>query len=255
MRNWKTKSGYTVVQVLSGRSNVFLLSNDHSCVLIDTSPLRKRDKLNRNLARLRIKKLDLLLLTHTHFDHAANAKSIKETYGAPVAVHHSEKDFLQKGLNHFPRGTNPFTRLLINSLGDRLSARFDFPPCEPDILIDSVWELKDLGFHAYVLPTPGHTVGSVSLIIDDEIALVGDAMFGVFPHSILPPFADHPDRLVESWGLLLKTNCSLFLPAHGFGNSREKVQKNYERFTTTTTGQGIMSTAVSVFESQQVPVV
>jgi glyoxylase-like metal-dependent hydrolase (beta-lactamase superfamily II) len=230
MKTWKTTSGYAVTQVLAGRSNVFLLSNDRSHVLIDTGPQRNWRKLRRRLDKLTARKIDLLLLTHTHYDHAGNAKSIQETYKARVAVHRAEMQFLQKGLNRFPGGTNPFTRFLINRLGHRMSSKFNFPPCEPDVLITSVWDLEDLGFHAYVLPTPGHTAGSVSLIIDDEIALVGDAMFGVFRHSIFPPFADHADMLVESWGILLKTNCSLFLPAHGFGNNREKVQKNYERF-------------------------
>lgn len=229
MRRWRTKSGYSVTQVLAGRSHVFLLSDGKSHVLIDTSPPRKWSILRDRLEKLHIRQLDLLLLTHTHFDHAGNAKKIKNTFGARVAVHRTEKEFLQKGLNHFPEGTNPLTGFLVDYLGTRLSSGFNFPPCEPDVLIDSVWDLKDLGFHAYVLPTPGHTLGSVSLIIDDEIALVGDAMFGVFPHSIFPPFADHPDRLVESWGILLQTNCHLFLPAHGFGNSREKVRRNYER--------------------------
>jgi glyoxylase-like metal-dependent hydrolase (beta-lactamase superfamily II) len=83
-----------------------------------------------------------------------------------------------------------------------------------------------MGFNAYILHTPGHSSGSVSIIVDDEIALVGDTMFGIFPWSVFPPFADDVKQMTESWGKLLETNCRLFLPGHGTANKRSLVQKN-----------------------------
>lgn len=195
--------------------------------MIDTSPSRKWNELNRNLQKLNIEKLDLLILTHTHFDHVGNAKKIKENYKARIVVHRHEKFYIENGINKFPGGTNTLTRFLITYVGNKFSEKFNFAPCEADIIIDSIWSLHDFGFNAYVLPTPGHSNGSMSLIIDDEIALVGDAMFGVFKKSIFPPFADDPVTLIDSWGKLLDTNCELFLPAHGFANARIKVQKNF----------------------------
>jgi glyoxylase-like metal-dependent hydrolase (beta-lactamase superfamily II) len=49
----------------------------------------------------------------------------------------------------------------------------------------------------------------ISIIIDDEIAIVGDAMVGTIPDSIYPPFADDKKLLIKSWKKLLKTaeNC------------------------------------------------
>jgi glyoxylase-like metal-dependent hydrolase (beta-lactamase superfamily II) len=47
-----------------------------------------------------------------------------------------------------------------------------------------------------------------------EIAIVGDAMFGVFRGSVLPPFGDDIGQMIQSWGSLLDTGCSVFLPAH-----------------------------------------
>ncbi|UTB31789.1 MAG: hypothetical protein NKF70_09735 [Methanobacterium sp. ERen5] len=50
----------------------------------------------------------------------------------------------------------------------------------------------------------------MSIIIDNKIAIVGDAMFGIFGNSIYPPFADNPKIMIESWGKLLDTGCSSF---------------------------------------------
>ncbi len=68
------------------------------------------------------------------------------------------------------------------------------------------------------------------MIVNNEIALVGDAMVGMFKNSIYPPFACDTEQMVESWGKLLETGCSLFLPAHGTENSRELVEKQYNTY-------------------------
>jgi hypothetical protein len=55
----------------------------------------------------------------------------------------------------------------------------------------------------------------MSLIVDNEIALVGDVMFGVFNWSVFPPFADDVPTLEKSWGKLAKSGCKMYLPGHG----------------------------------------
>ena len=80
-----------------------------------------------------------------------------------------------------------------------------------------------------MIHTPGHTAGSMSLIIDDELAVVGDTMFGVFRWSVFPPFAEDEKLMIKSWGRLLETKCSEFIPSHGTANSRLSVQKEYNK--------------------------
>jgi glyoxylase-like metal-dependent hydrolase (beta-lactamase superfamily II) len=75
--------------------------------------------------------------------------------------------------------------------------------------------------------TPGQSCGMMSVIIEEEIALVGDAMMGVYPNSIFVPFAEDADQLLMSWGKLLTTPCALFLPGHGSPISRALVEKCY----------------------------
>jgi glyoxylase-like metal-dependent hydrolase (beta-lactamase superfamily II) len=127
-----------------------------------------------------------------------------------------------------PRGTNPFSRG-VSDFVNLFSGRIQYEPCPVDLSVEGRLDLGGLGFGAYLLPTPGHTDGSVSVIVDDEIAIAGDALFGVFPGSAFPPFADDSSRLVESWGTLLETGCRLFLPSHGHEVSREALARDYER--------------------------
>lgn len=214
---------------MSGRSKVFLLTNGQDNILIDTSVARLWTRLERRLEKLGIKTINLLILTHAHFDHVGNAQRIKNKFHSKVVLHSNESINLSHGDNIIPNGTNVLTRLLINHIGKKVFQYFKYESCQPDLLIDSLFDLNELGFNAYLVHTPGHTTGSISLIIDDEIAIVGDTMFGVFRCSVYPPYALNCDLMIKSWGILLRTNCSIFIPSHGTANNRELVQKDYNK--------------------------
>jgi glyoxylase-like metal-dependent hydrolase (beta-lactamase superfamily II) len=104
-----------------------------------------------------------------------------------------------------------------------------YEPCDFDILVDTHFDLNDFGFNAYILHTTGHSGNSISLVIDNEIAIVGDTMFGVFKWSIMPPFGLDVKQLIKSCGKLLDTNCTTFIPGHGFAINRLLVQKVYNK--------------------------
>jgi len=229
MKKWKTKSGYEIVRLLSGRSNVFFLTNGNKNVLIDTSVSRNWTMLQQQLDKSGINTLDYLILTHAHFDHAANANRLKEKFNCKVYIQSQEERYLEKGENIIPEGTNFMTRLLVNLIGKRFFQKVRYEPCKPDVVVNSAYPLEELGFNAYLMHTPGHTSGSMSLIIDNEIAIVGDTMFGVFKGSVFPPYAQDKDTMVKSWGKLLETGCSEFLPSHGTANKRLLVQKDYNK--------------------------
>ena len=86
----ENKKGYTISQIMSGRSNVFFIESGEKYFLIDTSTSSNWEKLNSTLKSMGISKIDYLILTHTHHDHAANAKRIKDNYNASVIVHQNE---------------------------------------------------------------------------------------------------------------------------------------------------------------------
>lgn len=227
MKSWTTKSGYRLTRILSGRSNVFLLTNGSENLLIDTSVSRSWIKLQRNLANFGIRKIDYLVLTHAHFDHAANAKKIRDKFGAKVFVQKNEAHYLETGDNIIPQGTMLLTRPIVRLFGKWLLDRAGYEPCPYDIAVGERFDLIDFGFNAYLLHTPGHTSGSMSLVIDDEIAVAGDTLFGVFKGSVYPPYAEDPGEMVRSWGKLLQSQCRLFIPSHGSADTRDLVEKEY----------------------------
>jgi hydroxyacylglutathione hydrolase len=229
LKSWTTRNGLKIYRVLGGRSNVFLLTNGMKNILVDTSAQFMKNALIENLRKLNIHQIDYLVLTHSHFDHAANAAFVKDWYDAKIIIHKNESHNLETGKNIVPAGTGPFSKLIVRFLASKYMMKLDYEPCKPDILVDETFDFKEMGFGAYLLHTPGHTPGSMSLIINHEIALVGDAMVGTFPNSCYPPFALDTDEVVKSWGKLLDTGCRWFMPSHGSARSRELVEKEYRK--------------------------
>jgi glyoxylase-like metal-dependent hydrolase (beta-lactamase superfamily II) len=226
MMNTIAEGKLRCIQLLKRRCNVFLLSLNDRHLLVDTNRRKYRPHLIRALEELHITRIDYLILTHTHFDHAENAAFIREQYGAKVIVHESEADFLAAGDSPIPRGSLFLTAMITSMLPKRAQKIFKYEPCPVDIRITDNFDLSPLGFPARLAHTPGHSRGSISIIMNDKsFALVGDMLFGKFSGSAFPPFADDIPQLKKSWEVLLDSGCPVFYPAHGKQVTRELLER------------------------------
>ena len=231
MRQWKTKNGYRIFQVLTGRSNSYLISFGNVNVLVDTGNQSSYDRLLKNIDSLELtrKEISLLILTHTHYDHCQNAFMIREHEHCSILMSRKERAFAVNGFTPLPKGTFLITSF-VSWLGNRIGKpKFGYHPFTPDLLVDEDMEWMQNGFKITIINTNGHSEGSIGVIVDDEIAIIGDEMLGVYKNSIFPPFADDIKRMIHSWGKLLETKCNLFLPGHGKAITRELLQKEYNK--------------------------
>jgi len=229
MKTWQAGNGIVVHRLLGGRSNAFLIRDGNRTCMVDGGRNYRRKALLARLHKAGIANIDYLILTHTHYDHAENAAFLKERFGLKIVVHESEAALLEAGANPAIEGTISPTRLFIFLIRRWLQQLLRYPPAKPDILVDGPFDLALLGIRGYVLPTPGHSEGSIS-VIAGEVALAGDAVFGMFPGSVFPPFGQDIPRMVESWGLLAATGCQTFLPGHGRARSLELLTREYTKY-------------------------
>ena len=92
-------------------------------------------------------------------------------------------------------------------------------PVEVDVLLgDEGLSLADYGIPGKILYTPGHSSGSVSVLLNTGEAFVGDLAMNRFPLRLSPGPAilgDEPDRISASWKLLLEHGATTVYPAHG----------------------------------------
>ena len=196
MNSWKTKQGYEIFQILSGRSNSYLISTGTQNILIDTGKKSAYRKLKQNIELLKLtNKISFLILTHTHYDHCQNVNVIKDQENCKVFVSLKAKESIENGYTVLPKGTMIIPKL-ISKIGRMIAKkRFGYKTFMPDIFINKDVDLNDYHLDIKLIETSGHSADSISVIIDNEIAVVGDAMFGVFKNSIMPPFADNTEEM------------------------------------------------------------
>ena len=203
-----------------GTQTTYLIPAGDGFVMVDAG--------NRNCGRVFARKLrrwgiepqmiKLLVMTHVHFDHAGSAAAIQKQTGCRVAVHAQEDQLLSSGQAVIPPGINWYGRL-ISGLGIKSGThRFDFPGVEPDILVQGEEDLSRFGLAGRIISTPGHTEGSISVVLDSGQAFVGDAVIRYAPilSPCLPPFGYDRDRMLRTWEALLQTRTKVFYPGHGW---------------------------------------
>jgi hydroxyacylglutathione hydrolase len=230
------KKSYTLTAVPMGHSNAYLLTAGGSAVLVDAGYKGKIKKLEEALEQnnLKFPDIKLVVLTHTHSDHVGCLAEIKERSGAKVLVHEAEAGNLEKGYTPFPKGTIWFSKILSGFASTLLTSKAKYTPVKPDIVIKSEYDLGSYlpGTKARVIPTPGHSAGSLSLILNNEEAIVGDTLLNTALWTAFPPFANDEKQLLRSWEKLAETSCATFYPGHGKEFPIAKLVDNYRKMST-----------------------
>lgn len=209
----------TVHKIRLGICNTYLIRGEEGAVLVDAGQAGWSGSFLRQLKghALRPTDIQLIVVTHVHFDHVGNLKVFAERCGCPVAIHTAEAPLLADGSVVFPPGTNLFGTVAA-SLGRGISPLLKYAAVKPDILVSDELSLESFGVPGKILATPGHTQGSVSVLLPDGTACVGDLAANHFPGRvgpIFPPFADNRDTLLGSWRTLLKDGARTICPGHG----------------------------------------
>lgn len=218
-----------IIPIRAGAAHVFLVIQEKSFFLVDAGGRGYAKKVAKAIAShgFELSDLKFIFLTHTHYDHAGCAAELKKMSGTKIIVHQSEADFLNNGDQFVPAGTDILAKF-ISGLGRFLGKTYSsYPPAEPDILFDDNFSLEPLGFHAKAISTPGHTIGSSCLLIEN-VLFAGDTLFYI-KGKVFPPFANDTTLLLKSWKRLLNEDVEWYYPAHGKRLSKNTLLKEFQK--------------------------
>ncbi len=156
---------------------VYLVHAAGHAALIDAGTGRAQARLVANIAAagVRPEEIELLLLTHCHYDHSGGARALRERLGCRVVAHVLDAPFIETGDD-------------VVSAATWYGARLD--PCPIDRTITAASETIALGRRAITaVHIPGHSPGSVAYVMESE----GEKV--VFAQDVHGPL--HPSLLSD----------------------------------------------------------
>ena len=216
-------------QLSLGICNCYLI-REEGLILVDAGVPNQGKKVLKESKDLSIepKDISLILLTHGHFDHIGSANELKKLTGAKVAINQHEKDWVERGFKPTPPGTNLWGKIL-RAVIKMYESRMSFPGTPVGLVLeDKDFSLESYGILGKVIYTPGHSSGSMSLLLDTGDAFVGDMAMNGLPMRIgpgMPIFAEDVGALRESWRLLLNSGAKRIHPAHGKPFNADELEK------------------------------
>ncbi len=199
-------------------------------IAIDGGDPHKIKKFKQGIEKAGINhgEIKLLIHTHGHWDHIGSSQEIKDLTGAKTLLHQDDMHFLKAGKTIQPPGLTLWGKTVVGLLN--LISPFITPPtCEIDIVAGNEdISLFDYGIPGTVIHTPGHSWGSVSVLLESGDVFVGDLAMNTLPMRLtpgLPIFGDDIELVKQSWRKLLEKGAKRVYPAHGKPFSAEIMRK------------------------------
>ena len=197
-----------------GFVKAFLLRGTGKHVLVDSGMAGSSTEIIAQLERSRVspKDIGLVVVTHAHADHTGSLADVVQATGAKVAVHRLEAEYLRTGMSP-PAAQNRLSRILF-----RPSPKPRAVGVEPDVLVGDELDLNQYGVASRIIWTPGHTRGSVSVLLESGEAIVGDLVlprFMAFGPPAIAFWATSREDTIASIRKVLDLRPSIILTSHG----------------------------------------
>ena len=187
---------YNIVNVGYHSTNYYAISLNDGRLLVDCGWPGSMPQFTAEMKRKGVvpSEIRYILATHFHPDHAGLVEEFKQL-GAELILMESQTGALAQAAPEKPGKLRSFITV---SASNNILLKF----------AQSRRFLASLGLAGEIIPTPGHSDDSVSLMLDDGSAFTGD----------LPPrflIADDDSVLRASWTALDERGVKRTFPAHG----------------------------------------
>ncbi|HOW24496.1 MAG TPA: MBL fold metallo-hydrolase [Bacteroidales bacterium] len=147
----------SVYPIKLGLTTCYLIK-DKGVILFDAGMPRKINRFNKSLAKIPVDptEISLIILSHSHFDHAGTAKDIREFTGARILVHRADEILLEQSKTVWPKGVTTWGRISAFIFKIMLKRTMKYPGTKPDIVMDTEeFSLREYGGIKVVYPAHG----------------------------------------------------------------------------------------------------
>ncbi len=205
-----------IITLTCNNANCYVIKTESSIVMIDSGHPGDADMIEKKLADEGVipAEIKLLILTHGHMDHTGTAEYFKNKYQTSIAMNPIDCTILEIK----SRGLMGAVIKYLSEKELHQSLRI-----QPDIHLVHGQRLDQFGLPAQIIALPGHTRGSLGILLDDGNLFAGD-MFMNFLKPSLAHIYENEEALKKSWEGLKTYPITTVYVGHGkpfaFGKMR-----------------------------------
>lgn len=200
-----------IQRIKCGNGNAYLLLNGKKAVLIDTGRKKYREKV---LDACKKYEVQLLILTHGHLDHIENAEYLVNELHIPIAICEDDMDLLETNMNQSLHAHTLLGRLVL-ALSVKTFSEELMPKIQPGVFLHEGDTLNAYGIDASIIRLPGHTNGSIGIVVNENSLIAGDALMNMF-YPTVSMLYHKKDQMLQSAERISKMGptCQIFF-GHG----------------------------------------
>lgn len=182
-----------------GFSVAYLLVGEKGPVLFDAGFPGSERGIARFLARagFSMRDLNLIVLSHAHPDHCGALPALRAASPVPIAAHPEAAKRLRGAPAPLPIPRHLGGRAMA-LLARLLERRLVLPDLPVDLPLEDGMSLAPFGLEGRVLHTPGHTADSVTLLLEEGTAFVGDLVTSRNGRPVAQPYFIEDEAALRS---------------------------------------------------------
>ncbi|MBZ9570529.1 MBL fold metallo-hydrolase [Methanobrevibacter sp. TMH8] len=200
----------TEIKIFGNMAKVYLIKEEDSCVLVDTGIKFDRKSIYNYIKN---EKVDLIILTHYHIDHIANAHYLSKELEIPIAMSEVDYDIVKNG-NEPKLYPYDFVGRILKITSKMINPISNLDMFDIDVFLKNKQSLEKFGINGTVYSLPGHTKGSIGLMVDNDKFFVGDAMMNHFSPSPSKIF-ENKEEMLQSVDFIKNSSASIIYTGHG----------------------------------------
>ena len=160
-------------------NSYFIEENNHFIVIDPVLTERTREVINRHL-------VDFAILTHEHYDHIINVNEINKCRLFPVYCGQAASIALKDPKKNLSRYSE-FLLEFIPFIDKTAKISIADYSCECHDILHDGQSISWQGHELFVKKTPGHSKGSICILLDGQYLFSGDSLFKSFETAVRLP--------------------------------------------------------------------
>lgn len=176
-------------RIAGGNVNCYIVAHKDKAILIDTGRKKLREKILKKCKDLHV---NLIVLTHGHMDHCQNAAYLARTLNIPIAMSKKDRNLIPDNRKQ-SLSAKTFPGKIVLSVSLSSFEKDTLETFEPEIYLENGDDLSKYGIDAKVVELPGHTKGSIGLMVENDKLFVGDALMNMFYPSVSLLYTDEQE--------------------------------------------------------------